>query len=223
MAIIEDTAKIYDGLAAKSDKCCVMFSGGKDSLVVMDYATRYFKRENIAAYFMEIVPGLKVLQQPLDEAEGRFGVEIKRLPHWLSSRILRTGAYCNKDVSIPEWGLNDVYAAAMEDAGTDCVITGARAADSPTRRRYIGAHKGLKDHIVYPIVGWVKQDVLGYLKMRKIPLPDSSGANATGVDLSTRSLLWLYENHKEDFDNMADYFPYIEAIVVKERLYGEKV
>lgn len=222
MGILDDTAAIYEGLAARSDKCCVFFSGGKDSLVILDYATRFFDRSKIHACFMELVPGLEVLQRPLDEAEARFGVPIKRLPHWLSSRILRTGAYCDKDRSIPEWGLNDVYAAAMEDAGTDCVITGARAADSPTRRRYIGSAKGKQEHIVYPILGWGIYDVKGYLKMRKIPIPETSNANATGVDLSTKSLLWLYENHKEDFDRMAEYFTYIEAVVVRERLYGEK-
>ena len=223
MGILDDTAAIYAGLAEKSDKCCLAFSGGKDSLVIFDYAVRYFDRSKIFPFFMAIVPGLECLQRPLDEAEQRWGIEIKQYPHWLASRIIRSGAYCDKNRTVPEWGLNDVYGAAMAEAGVDWLITGARAADSPTRRRYIGAHKGKKEHVIYPIVGWGKYDVLGYLKMRGLPIPDSSGGTATGVDLSTRSLIWLHDHHKADFDRLAEYFPYIEAAIWRERFYGKSI
>lgn len=50
MSILEEASAIYERLAEKSDHCLVAYSGGKDSMVVLDYAARYFKR--VDAFFM---------------------------------------------------------------------------------------------------------------------------------------------------------------------------
>lgn len=218
MKILEETQKKFEELAKKSNKCLVAYSGGKDSMVVLDYAVRYFKE--VSAFFMFWVPGLEVEETKIAQAEQRYGIAIERYPHWFLSRSKRQGQYCNKDDNYPEWSIDDVYEIAMNDAGVDFLITGARAADSPTRRRYMGAHKGKKDYVVYPIVGWVKYDVLGYLKMRNLPIPESSGGTATGIDTSIKSILWLHDNHPEDFKRVLEHFPYIEAAVWKRKFYG---
>lgn len=220
MGILDETSAKYQELSQRSDRCLVAYSGGKDSMVVLDYAVRYFKE--VLAFFMYWVPDLELQEKALSEAEKRYGIEIVRYPHWLLSRTKREGHYCNRIDDFPDWSIDDNYEIAMADAGVDFLITGARAADSPTRRRYIGAHKGKKDHVVYPIVNWNKYDVLGYLKMRCLPIPDSSGGTATGVDTSIKSLLWLYQNHKADFDRVAEHFPFIEAVIWKEKFYGQQ-
>lgn len=219
MAIIEDSLKILQELAEKSEVGLVGYSGGKDSLVLLDLACRVFKK--VKCYHLYFVPGLHHIERQLDFACDRFGVEIEQYPHFTMVDALRRGIYCDKaHDELPKYGLDDIYQKAMHDAGTSFVMTGARAADSPTRRRFMGAHRGMRSHIVYPIAGWHKYDVLGYLKLRNIPIPNTSKSASTGVDLSAKSLDWLHKTYPEDFEKLLEYFPYAEAAIWRERFYG---
>jgi hypothetical protein len=74
--------------------------------------------------------------------------------------------------------------------------------------------------VVTPIAGFQKVDVLQYLASRRIPVPDSEGSNANGVDLSTPSLLWLHDRHPRDFRRLCEVFPYAEAVVWRRRFYA---
>lgn len=179
MAIIEETAKIFECLREKSDKILVAYSGGKDSMVVLDYACRYFK--HVDAFYMNAIVPISRSQIAMKQAEDRYGITIREYPFWGFVEYLRNGVYCQKHKELPKYGLDDAYQAAMMDVGVDWLITGARAADSPTRRRYIGAHKGKREHIIFPIAGWSKYDVLGYLKIRGLTPPDTIGANSGGI------------------------------------------
>ncbi|HZQ45959.1 MAG TPA: hypothetical protein VFC07_03025, partial [Verrucomicrobiae bacterium] len=76
------------------------------------------------------------------------------------------------------------------------------------------------DDVFYPIKGWNKHDVLAYLRMQNIPLPDAHQGNTSGVDLSTRSLLWLHDAYPDDFKLLCRYFPYAEAVVYRRKFYG---
>jgi hypothetical protein len=76
--------------------------------------------------------------------------------------------------------------------------------------------------MIYPIKGWTRYDVLAYCNAQKIPIPDEYRQSAGGVDLSTRSLLWVYDNYRDDFERLARYFPHIEAVVHRRDWYGVK-
>jgi 3'-phosphoadenosine 5'-phosphosulfate sulfotransferase (PAPS reductase)/FAD synthetase len=218
MGIMEDTLLVMQGLARESDIGLVGFSGGKDSLVVLDLACRVFKR--VKAYHMYMIPGLDHIERQLDYARERFGVEIALYPHFALIDALRYGVYCDAEDDLSRFTIEDVYRLAMADAGGDFVMTGARRADSSWRRRSMGSYRGKRDHVVYPIQDWHKYDVLGYLKARNIPLPVNSGASATGVDLSTRSLIWLHDVYPDDFKKLLEFFPYAEASIWRDRFYG---
>lgn len=79
---------------------------------------------------------------------------------------------------------------------------------------------GDKDSLLYPLIGWQKLDVIAYINANNLWLPGSSGRNATGVDLSTPSLLWLHDNHPNDFKRMEHVFPYIRAVVERRRMFN---
>ena len=64
-------------------------------------------------------------------------------------------------------------------------------------------------------------DVFAYLKNQKIPLPPSSGRAATGVDLSTPSILWLHDTYPADYEKLRAHFPYVQAVVERRRFYGD--
>lgn len=200
-------------------KVLVAYSGGKDSMVVMDLAVRVF--DHVEGFFMYLVEGLDCVEHQLDEARRRWGVRITQYPHWVAARLIRGGVYCNPSYlqdTLPEWKLNDVYALAMQETDIPVILTGAKRADSAWRRRFMTTAR--QDAIVNPIAAWHKYDVLGYLKARDLPLPPSSGQSATGIDLSPQSLLWLHDTYPEDFARLAEVFIYAPAVVWRRQFYG---
>ncbi|MDX9975362.1 MAG: phosphoadenosine phosphosulfate reductase family protein [FCB group bacterium] len=219
MGVMEETSGILRDAARIGDACVVAYSDGKDSRVVMDLCVRSFAR--VRGFFMELVPDLECVEDALDAARRRWGVEIVRYPHWLAAKLVKNGIYCDASWrvdNLPEWKLADVYALAMKDSGIDVLATGAKRADSGWRRRFMNTAR--QNSVINPIAGWVKYDVVSYLKARGIPLPPSSGHSATGIDLSTPSLLWLHDTYPDDFKRLCEFFPYAEAVVWRRKFYG---
>lgn len=200
------------------------FSGGKDSLVVASLCSRAF--EQVDAMFMYTVPGLRVQQAPLEAGAARFKFgAVHQYPHWAVGRFVRQAIFAwptlaTSDIDEDDWTLADVYDAARVDSGTSLIATGARRNDSLWRRRMMNTWGKEDDQIVYPIADWTKFDVMGYLRANKLPIPESSGRAATGVDLTTPSLLWLHDSHPDDFATLESYFPFIRAVVKRRQLHG---
>ena len=197
----------------------VSFSGGKDSLCVLDLCMRSFQR--VEAFYMAFIPGLEVVERELDKARERYGIKIHTYLHWDAGEALKAGVFCNSHNSLldlPPWKLRDVYNSAMAETGITCVATGMKASDGRARRQYF-ANTQYQD-TVYPLKGWSKFDVLAFMQARKIELPPSSGANYPSVGRDVRSLLWLHDNYPRDFKRLCAVFPYAEAVVWRRTFYG---
>jgi 3'-phosphoadenosine 5'-phosphosulfate sulfotransferase (PAPS reductase)/FAD synthetase len=207
------------------DNILVSYSGGKDSLAVLDLCKKTFK--NVKCFFMYFVPGLDCIEKQLEYARARWSVEILQYPHWGLSKVLRAGVYCHPKLQfdkIKETKLKDIYVKVMADTGIKLIATGAKAADGFWRRRYTKATigSGQYDFLLQPVYDWNKYDVLAYLKTNDIPIPDNDGRNATGVDLSSASLLWLHDKHPQDFKKLLKYFPLAEAVIKKREYFGNE-
>jgi len=194
----------------------VSFSGGKDSLVVMDLAVRH--AASVHAFFLELLP-LTVMDAQLAIAEQRWGIPIRRLPHWLRYEYWKFGAYCFHHSEMAELRLNDLYGVIRKESGAKLIVTGAKASDSLWRRR-TGVAKFAGDDLKAPLWHWSKKDVLQYLRAKKIPQPDNDGRNATGIDLSYPSVLWLYDNYPDDFRRLEQLYPFVGAIIKRREWYG---
>jgi hypothetical protein len=217
---LHETLELLAEARSRSDAVLAAYSDGKDSRVVLDLCLRTFSR--VELFFMEFIPGLRCVEEGLEAAEQRIGKPIRRYPHWLLAKCIKGGVYCAPWFGLddlPDWKLADVYQLAMADTGIPLLATGAKRADSLWRKRQMNTW-GKADHMLYPLAGWNKIDVLGYLQARGIPIPDSSGAVATGIDLSTPSLLWLHDRHPEDFERVCRYFPYARAVVYRRKFFG---
>jgi phosphoadenosine phosphosulfate reductase len=219
--IWQDTLDLLREKQKESDEILLAFSGGKDSLVCLDLCSRVFK--TVKCFFMHFVPNLKCTEDALDYARARYNVSIVQYPHWVLIKCLKEGVYCdegNNSETLPDWTLRDVYDLAKADAQTKYIVTGAKDADSLWRRRFFTTTKHWSD-LVYPIRKWNKLDVLAYCKVRNIPVPKmSTAASATGVDLSTPSLLFVHQHFPEDFKRLLKWFPYAEAVVKRQEFYG---
>ena len=223
MAVWDDTLQVLRDKARTSDSCLVAFSGGKDSLATLDLCSRAFKR--VVCFHMYFVPGLKCMEDAMQEAKERWGVEVIYYPHWILFKCLKGGVFCNEGLhkeDMPDFALHDIYLWAMQETGIRCLATGAKKADGMWRRRYFYlARSWEKEGVFYPVKGWMERDVLAYLSAKKIPVPTGDSRTASGVDLTANSLLWLHDHHPDDFKMLCEWFPYAESVVWRRKFYGD--
>jgi len=214
--------KILENIREKSKEIIVFYSGGKDSLVVLDMCKKVFSR--VVCVFMYFVPGMQCTEEQLDYARERYGVEIIQIPHWSLIDAIKYGAYGHSRPEfddLPDLKVKDCYYAAMAKTGISYIATGAKASDSQWRKRNLDATKDY-GFLITPLKSWNKYDVLYYLKKENIPIPDSSGGNATGISLVVPEVLWLHDKHYEDFLKMEKIFPFVRTIVCRRDFYGIK-
>lgn len=222
MGRVDETLKILRTASAKTDHILIAYSGGKDSLAVLDLCSRSFKR--VSCFFMYFIPDLEVVEVMLDYARKRWGVEVLQYPHWITGKLIASGVYCSPSWrldDLPKWTVRDSYDMALLDSGATLMATGARRSDSMGRRLTLSSALKHWTDVVYPIIGWKQADVKAYLAMQGIPLPSSSGASTSGIDLSLPSLLWLADQHPRDFARICEVFPYAEAVVWRRLWYGQ--
>ena len=220
MNLFGETIDRLSKAAEEDSRAVVSFSGGKDSLVCLDLASRCFKQ--VSAFFMYFIPGLECCELALDAARKRWGVTIVQYPHWTMVDALRNGLYCFNGLwtdDLPRINLTDIWALARRETKSRWVIRGSKDSDSVWRRRTLATFK--QEDALHPIQKWTKRDVVAYLHSRKIPLPDAASGNATGIGLQSHSLLWLAEKWPNDFKKLCAVFPFAEAVVWREKWYGK--
>jgi len=207
--------------AQKYSRALVSFSGGKDSLVVLDMSLRTF--EHVEAIYMYFVPNLQFMDERLAEASRRFGVKIHQYPSFDFYNQLRAGTYSFEwfeREKLPELHHDDIYGAAMKELDFQVLVSGHKQSDFMFRRLNLGRNAS-NISLLYPIASWSRFDVLSYLKARDIPVPSGANALTNSVDLSPINLLWLYDHFPADFKRLCEFFPFAQAVVERRNFYGD--
>ena len=187
---------------------------------MLDLCSRAFKR--VVCFQMYFVPDLEVDRQRRVYAEKRWGIPVLTLPHWNLIEALANGIHCNDSFAFdgaPDFTLGTVYSIVRAQTGIRLIANGAKKADSRYRRATFATFAKQKD-MLYPLAEWNKFDVLAYLKKREIEVLTGDKRNATGVDLSEASLLWLHDNHPADYRKLLAFFPYAHAVIKRRDWYG---
>lgn len=219
LARCERTAQLSGGAVL------VALSGGKDSLVTLEVCKATFA--HVEAFYMYHVKGLQCVERSVDAAARRCGVRVHKVPHpdltrIMRSHILRPFTAEAADVKLLKQA--DVEKALTARTGIEWFAYGERAADSFARRLYTRKDDGVRADWkrVYPIWDWLHGDVVGYLKQRKIALPERLGANDTkvmsGFALRPRPLHWMKHHAPDDYARVLEVFPYAEAMVFRYEL-----
>lgn len=207
--------------AERHTSVLVSYSGGKDSLVVMDLCTRTFPR--VAAFFMAFLPGLRYNAEVVERFSVRWpGVPIRDYPHWLTRNLLYWAPYSDPSWrmdDLPRWDLKDVYAAARADAGTTLIAFGGKRKDSVWRNRTMGVKLRHDEALIAPLLEWSSYDAIAHCARQQLPVIMGDGRNASGVDLSEPSLRWLKREYPDDFEKVCEVFPYAEAQLYRADWY----
>jgi len=221
MDVLADCIQRLEVVAKRTEgKLLVSYSGGKDSLAILDIASRIF--DHIECFFMYFLPDMQCVQPMLKFAEENYKVTIHQYPHWALAVSLREGIFCDSYYTLAslDWSLKDIYTLVVDDTEIPAIAVGARRKESQWRRRTIKQMAKIKE-VVYPIENWTKLDVIGYLKRRGLPVPRLDKDDRSGVGLSPDHILWLYKHWPQDYAKIVKRFPYIEAVIWRERFYGE--
>lgn len=217
MSLITDTIDRLKELAAHHPAVIVAFSGGKDSLVVMSLAARIFSR--VYPYFKHFIPGLHDHRAAIAAMEQHWPtIELLTYPHQTFINMAIQGQYC---VPSPDWGDVDGVSSAdvdewvRQDTGADIILTGMKKSDFLNRRTRIARSP---PNLIHPLADWHTFDVMAYLKANGIT-PPPPRRESFGINLSTPSILYLYEHYRDDYEKIRSYFPFIPAIVLRAGLH----
>jgi 3'-phosphoadenosine 5'-phosphosulfate sulfotransferase (PAPS reductase)/FAD synthetase len=215
IAVMEAAAKQHDAIA-------VGYSGGKDSLCVLDIAVKTFKK--VVPVFWFTVPGISFCEAAMKYAEDRYGLKPIQIPDWRKMNAIKLGLWCDEFTDLPELDLKRACAFTMEVAGCDILAMGMKEADGTQRRQFFGNIRDSSDKVwtrlILPIRRWTIKEVRGYLAANNIPLPETSGRTTSGVGTDHDSICWLHDNHPDDFKKFCRWFPYAQAVIERRKLYG---
>ncbi len=206
-----------------TDEVIVAFSGGKESIVVLDLCMKHFKR--VVPFFMYYVPGLSFQERQLCWYENRYELEIVRLPHFELSNLMRYGTFRSGDADVPIISINEIYRWMRETYGIYWIAAGERSGDSVIRGAMI-KHSGSIDEKrgrFYPVAWWSKQETLDYIRVKKLYRGIDSKVMGTSFDgINTKSLVFLKEHFPSDYQKALRLFPLAEGAVTRYKAYGKE-
>lgn len=210
--------RVHDEMGVK--EVLIGFSGGKDSMVVMDLAIEIF--DKVEGFFLYWVKGLDCEQTYLNFARRKWGVTIHELPSHHMINAVRSNMYMpgyTQTKKIPKCHQVDTEALVRRQSGIKMILYGMRMQDSLQRRAMIKS-LGIVDAKggrTYPIFDWVNNEVYAYIRARGLPIPPLYGGKLSGnVNLGSETLLYLKEHHPDDFEKVKEIFPFITAHLARD-------
>jgi len=204
--IFMDTVKQINDIL-KNEPIIVMFSTGKDSIVMADLLLKGYsgKKEFVFLYF---VPGLEIKQRFIEHYEKRWNVKIHQQPHF-ETLSLKTGK---------KYKMADIERGLRAKFNISYIAQGIRRDESMARCGML-AHLpyGIdeRNKKLYPIADFSAKDVMAYIKLNKLPLPVeySHGWKHDFSVPDVDGLVYLKNNYPNDYKKVIAEFPQLEARV----------
>lgn len=210
-----------------ADHVAVSYSGGKDSIAVLDLCHQVFPK--VSAWFQYIVEGLEVEEVNIRFAERRYGLKMLRLPSPALINMMRAGYYMPKPITFRrDWKFSDVMQTVREETGAKLLAFGHRMDESLQRRGMLSENVPCPEYSerlqkLYPLARWNAKGVYAYLQGRKIPIPVNLGRfDTSGVSLGTDVLINLRDNYPEDYYKILKVFPFAGVKITKAELRKQR-
>ena len=220
---LEDEAiTIFREVAAEFERPVLLFSGGKDSVVMLHLARRAFAPARIPFPVMHVDTGhnFDELIEFRDRTVEEFGVELV-----IASVQDSIDAGRIKDVSGPRSSRNQLQTVTLLDAiaanGFDAVFGGGRRDEERARAKeriyshrdefgqwdpknqrpelwnlYNSRHRRGEHLRIFPLSNWTELDVWEFLRAREVPLPPLYFAHKRQV-FSRDGMLMAVNEHVE--------------------------
>jgi 3'-phosphoadenosine 5'-phosphosulfate sulfotransferase (PAPS reductase)/FAD synthetase len=206
----------------QGDTIGLSFSNGKDSLALWLYCLEQgFK---VVPFYLSICPGLKFIDDSLDDYERFFGTKIYRLLHpnmymYLNNKngqplprhTALIGMFFGKRAEIPLFNYADVEAGFRRTAELHArtwIATGVRLSDSAARKKSIGTGYDEKRRVVKPLRNFSTDDVITILNDYDCPLPVDYrmfGRSFDGIDPRFSEPIRKY--YPDDYKTLCEWYP----------------
>lgn len=219
---------LFDSIKTMSkitDSVLVAFSGGKESVVVLDMCFRYFK--HVQPYFQYCVPGLSFNEKLLNWYENRYETEILRVPVENIGAMFRYGIYTIPDPTFPIVSETDVWNYMRHETGTWWIAGGERINDSLMRRARIkhSSTIDVRSGRLFPVAMWKTQEVYDYIKYHKLFLSKEQKQLKHSLRIfQPADLMYIKQHLPDDYAKILHMFPFAGAITKKaEMINGEQI
>lgn len=212
------TAIVLNYLRSKTSEVILFYSGGKDSLVLLDLLAPVF--DKVYCVFMEFLPDLRHVQPGIEWVKRYPNAELIKLPHWMTSYYLKHNYFCFPQINTKTKAFKqrDIEIKAQKITGCDWIVFGHKKADSMNRLLMLRGYQfdaiNEKGKKVYPLANWSKKLILSYIDVKQLYNPiQYSHKNAHGVDLNLDVFLWLREHYPDDLERIYKVFPFSKTIL----------
>ena len=217
---------LYDPIKTQSkvtDEVIVAFSGGKESVVVLDLCYRFFKK--VHPFFMYIAPDLSFQERTLEWYEKKYQTEIIRLPHMDVSEFFHYGSFRIPDPTFPIVSINDIYQYVRLQTDTWWIAAGERIDDSIVRRAMMKKSGSIdvQRGRFYPVSAWKKREIIDYIKFHNLYLgQDSRKLGFSFKSLWGKELAMLKHYFPQDYEKVLKIYPFAAAGVKRYEDYGKE-
>lgn len=215
---------LYDLVKTQSkitDSVIVAFSGGKESIVVLDLCFKYFK--HVQPYYMYICPNLSFQDKMIKWYENKYDTEIIQIPHMQVCEFFHYGSFRPPDPTFPVVSMNDIYDYIREKTGMYWIAVGERMDDSLIRRGRIHNSSSIDEDRgrLYPVAMWHKKEVLDYITYHRLYRDEySRKAGFSFPNLAPPELKILKDNFPEDYEKILHLYPFADAGVKRLEAYN---
>lgn len=224
----EHTQQVIDWVRQRTDSVLLFYSAGKDSIALLDLVAPYFKR--VVCIFMYFVPGMEHIQKYMNYSMLRYpNVEFHEVPHWSLTYTLKAGLYCAPQPDVKLMKFSDVANNCRLKFGIDWCLYGMKQSDNMNRgimlrgKEYELQAIQPKTKNVYPLSVWKNNEVLAYIRQRRLPEPVrySNRKKSQGLTFDEDCFVYMREHYPADLKKILETFPMAEIILYKHDHPGE--
>jgi hypothetical protein len=222
-----DTVEFIEKMSGRTKTVLLSFSRGKDSLASWLVLRKAGVR--VVPFHMQMVPGLKFVDEYLDYCEDFFQEKIYRTLHpclyfWLNTLVYQP-PYTRQAIAscqLPKFSMDDVAAGVKRTAGIDpdeWHAIGTSANDSAQRRVTMERYRGFDDATkrCYPIWNMRKSEKIDLINEAGLKLPvdyEMFGRSWDGLD--SWYIKPIKDRFPDDYEIIKKWFPLIEMEVARK-------
>lgn len=195
----------------------IAYSGGKDSMAVMQLAVDHYGADCCIGCIWYMVPGMDFTASISADATERWGVRMVEVPHFALSSWLRDGTFCDPLPDTPRLTLKDLEQSVYRSTGAQWSCYGYRKHESLERnamltKDYPGGYS-VRWRRMAPIADWSRRTTLAFLKYHNMPVPLEMAASgrASGHDIKPAAMYWLRRYWPADYRRLLAVLPYAHA------------
>lgn len=218
---LQTASEVIEFLKTQTNEVVLFFSGGKDSLILLDMLHKSGIKCHLA--FMYLVDNLEHTEMYLKWAAAKYGVDYKKYPHFMLPTYLNGSFFrFHGNTEVPNIKLADIEAQAKLDFNCEWIVYGMKKSDALNRRlmlkTYFMEAICFPTKKVYPLTDWKKGHCLQYIKQHKLPQPIEYGednSRSAGVGINAATLKFCKKYYPNDYKKILEVFPFLEVLLVQ--------